>query len=165
MVNQCFVVTELLWAHLGSQLYPRLILKFSQRAQHPAQLNCSATAARLHAAQDERASRRAGVWASSVISPAPQEKKKKIPSFEISLALFPRRAKKFFFFLGSLIKLLWCFLEPRCFEMHLNFPLENFFFFSIFFSPFLSPDTLCNCLVLLSVCLRGSNLHNKNINE
>lgn len=150
MVNQCFVVAELLWAHLGSQLYPRLIQKFSQRAQHPARLNCSATAARLHAAQDERASRRAGVWASSVISPAPQEKKKSLP-LKSHLPYFLAE-QRFFFFPGKFDKTPLVFFRAAVLwnASELSFR-ELFLFFHIFFSPFLSSNTLQ--LLGLAVCL------------
>lgn len=151
MVNQCFVVTELLWAHLGSQLYPRLILKFSQRAQHPAQLNCSATAARLHAAQDERTSRRAGVWASSVISPAPQEKKKKSLPLKSHLPYFLAEQKKFFFS-GKFDKTPLVFFRAAVLwnASELSFR-ELFLFFHFFFSLSQLRHTLQ--LLGLAVCL------------
>lgn len=131
MVNRCSVVTELLCARLGSQLYPRLIQKWSWWAQHPAWLNCQA------AHSLGQTCRRAGC---EHLQPAALYPRKKSPLFEISLVLFP-----FFFFLGSLVKLLWCICEPWCFEMHLNF-----FSFFFFLSQLKHPLQLLGCVVCLS---------------
>lgn len=134
MVNQCSVVTELLCAHLGSQLYPRLNQKWSRWAQCPAWLNCQ-TAHSLG-----QTGRRAGC------EPPALHPRKKSPLFEISLALFPCRANFFFsfFFSGKFYQTPLVFLRATV----LWNVSEHFPFLSL--SQLKHPLQLLSCVVCLS---------------